>query len=200
MNRIGSEIISGVLSGLAFIVFYFFMDYGVLNSAVLSFGIYLGTALITKPPKKALKVERTNLTQNEINQIIRNGREQVEVIRNVGKLLEHQPVQETIFKICKVADVIFDDFVKDPKDIRAARKFIDYYLSTTQKIVVLYKELSQKPVHNEKEQKILEDTQRILVQIEETFHKQLGKLQEDDYLDLETELAVLEMTIKSEGI
>jgi len=99
-----------------------------------------------------------------------------------------------------VADSIFDDFIKDPKDVRAARKFIDYYLETTLKIVLLYTELSAKSVYSDQEKQVLEKAEQILKQIEDTFHKQLGKLQEDDYLDLATELDVLEMTMKSEGI
>lgn len=200
MKTFASELISGLVAGVTFLVFSLVLHQNILLSALLCAATYLGMYLLTRPKVQPIYVEDTRLTQPQIDQMINDGKRQVAAIKQAGKAIEGPIVRAKVDDICQVADEIFDDFQKDPKDIKAARKFLNYYLSSTAKVVNLYAELSNKSHFSNDERATLDRAERILEQIEATFHKQLNKLLADDYLDLDTELAVLEATMKSEGI
>jgi 5-bromo-4-chloroindolyl phosphate hydrolysis protein len=109
-------------------------------------------------------------------------------------------VRINILEICTTANDIFDDFVKDPKDIKIARRFILYYLDTTERIVAKYYQLSKSPYLSDDAKNTLNNVESTLVMIKDTFRKQLKKLTENDVLDLDAEVKVLKNTIKQEGI
>lgn len=194
------EITYGLCAGIVFLIFYLILDISLIFSIIIALLVYIGMNLLFTSGKKTLIVENTNLTIEEFKKIIKDGKEKIEKIKGIGREIKNKDVSISIEKICKVMDAIFDNFEKNPNDIKLARKFLDYYLDTVKRIVELYYELSGKEVYTDKEREILEKAEGILNQIETIFQKQLGKLQEGDYLDLETELEVLETTMKMEGI
>ncbi|MDD4296892.1 MAG: 5-bromo-4-chloroindolyl phosphate hydrolysis family protein [Ruminiclostridium sp.] len=140
------------------------------------------------------------ITRGELNKIVRNGREQVKHIEDIAlKIMKHN-VRVDILEICTTANDIFDDFVKDPNDIKIARRFILYYLDTTERIVTKYFQLGKAPYLSDDAKKTLQNVEQTLGMIKETFRRQLKKLTENDVLDLDAEVKVLQNTIKQEGI
>jgi 5-bromo-4-chloroindolyl phosphate hydrolysis protein len=140
------------------------------------------------------------ITRGELRRIVKDGREQVKRIEDIGlKVMKHD-VRINILEICTTADDIFDDFVKDPNDINIARRFILYYLDTTERIVAKYYQLSKAPYLSDEVKRTLNNVESTLVMIKDTFRKQLKKLTENDVLDLDAEVKVLKNTIKQEGI
>ena len=109
-------------------------------------------------------------------------------------------VRIEILEICTVANDIFDNFVKDPKDIKASRRFLIYYLDTTERIVAKYYELSRSTYLSDEAKKTLKNVENTLVLIKDSFRSHLKKLTENDVMDLEAEVKVLQNTIKREGI
>lgn len=140
------------------------------------------------------------ITRGELNKIVRNGREQVKRIEDIAlKIMKHN-VRVDILEICTTANDIFDDFVKDPNDIKIARRFILYYLDTTERIVTKYYQLGKAPYLSDDAKKTLQNVEQTLGMIKDTFKRQLKKLTENDVLDLDAEVKVLQNTIKQEGI
>jgi len=140
------------------------------------------------------------ITRGELRRIVRDGKEQVKRIEDIGlKVMKHD-VRINILEICTAANDIFDDFVKDPNDINIARRFILYYLDTTERIVAKYYQLSKAPYLSDDAKKTLNNVESTLIMIKDTFRKQLKKLTENDVLDLDAEVKVLKNTIKQEGI
>lgn len=140
------------------------------------------------------------ITRGEFNRIVRNGREQVKRIEDIAlKIMKHN-VRIDILEICTAANDIFDDFVKDPKDIKEARRFILYYLDTTERIVTKYHQLINAPYLSDDAKLTLKNVENTLGMIKDTFRRQLKKLTENDVLDLDAEVKVLQNTIKQEGI
>jgi 5-bromo-4-chloroindolyl phosphate hydrolysis protein len=109
-------------------------------------------------------------------------------------------VRVNILEICATANDIFDEFVKDPKDVKRARRFILYYLDTTERIVSKYYQLGKTPYLSDDAKKTLKNVENTLDLIKDTFRKQLKKLTENDVMDLDAEVKVLQNTIKQEGI
>ena len=151
-----------------------------------------------KPDDEELVFE--GMTRAEFRRIINDGRDQIKRIEDIGlKIMKHD-VRVNILEICTTATDIFDDFVKDPKDIKEARRFTLYYLDTTERIVTKYYQLGNAPYLSQDAKTTLKNVEQTLDMIKDTFRKQLKKLTENDVLDLEAEVKVLQNTIKQEGI
>ena len=190
----------GLGAGAAFLVFYLLLDRSLVFSLIMALLAFGGLNLLFAPAKKTLIIQNNTIPAGEFEKTIKDGKEKIRRIRDTGKAIKNEEARLSIEKICRVMDDIFDNFEKNPDDIRLARKFLDYYLDTVKRIVELYADLSGKEIYTGKEREVLAKAEKVLGQIEDTFHQQLGKLQEGDYLDLETELEVLETTMKMEGV
>lgn len=200
MKKSVKGIVCGLGAGAAYLIFYLFLDLSLILSLIIAVLVYAGLNLVTAPAKETLIIETAKVGAEEFAKTIKDGKEKIRFIRDTGKTIKNEEVRLNIEKICKVMDDIFVNVEKDPKDIRLARKFLDYYLDAAKRIVELYYELSKKEIYTDQEKEILAKAEKMLEQIEATFHQQLGKLQEGDYLDLSTELEVLETTMKLEGV
>lgn len=140
------------------------------------------------------------ITRGELKRIVREGREQVNRIEEIGLKIMNHTVRVDILEICSIANDIFDNFLKDPRDIKESRRFLNYYLDTTERIVSKYYELSKAVYLSDEAKKTLKDVESTLVLIKDSFRNHLKKLTENDVLDLEAEVKVLQNTIKREGI
>jgi len=138
--------------------------------------------------------------QHERAQIIaKEGVTKITKIRNQTAMIKNNDVAKKIRDICKIGLDIFDDLKKNPNDVNRAKPFTNYYLDSTAKIVNQYIDLSNNKNKTPELEESLKKVEDLLDNIEETFKKQLNLLLENDIMDLDTELQVLEKTMKMEG-
>ncbi len=193
---ISAAICSGIFS-LLFIV----VDAGALISLLLGGTAFAGGALLLSPDKidpvfEALAKEH-GITPGQLRKILKNGKEKVKILRNSAADLKDPAIKTEINKIAGTAEKIFQNFERDPKDIKAARQFITYYIDAAINVIKQYSDLSDNaPDKKDFQIKVTE----LLKTISKSFDTQLKKLYEDDFLNLDVEMKVLEKTIKSEGL
>lgn len=135
----------------------------------------------------------------QVEKAVKEGSERLRNIRAQTRLISDNEVAGKIQDICKTGLDIFDYIQKNPDDLTKAKQFINYYLDTTEKIVTKYVELISKKERNSEIDAAVSNVENVLDSIKETYSKQLHNLLEDDLLDLNTEIKVLEKTIKLEG-
>ncbi len=157
-------------------------------------------------PKKAPKSADDDefvcdgITRGELNRIVRDGKAQVSRIEDVGLKIMNHKVRIEVLEICTAANDIFNNFITDPLDIKTSRRFLLYYLDTTERIVSKYYELSKSTYLSDDAKKTLKNVESTLVLIKDSFRSHLKKLTDNDIMDLEAEVTVLKNTIKREGI
>jgi 5-bromo-4-chloroindolyl phosphate hydrolysis protein len=216
-------LLSAIIGFAIFVMFFKGLRSSLVISVVAAVISFFGSMLMSSSPKKE-KEKRSivkpapkqnknpvpmpgddeyvfeGMTRGEFRKIIVNGREQIKRIEDIGlKIMKHD-VRVNILEICATANDIFDEFVKDPKDVKRARRFILYYLDTTERIVSKYYQLGKTPYLSDDAKKTLKNVENTLDLIKDTFRKQLKKLTENDVMDLDAEVKVLQNTIKQEGI
>jgi 5-bromo-4-chloroindolyl phosphate hydrolysis protein len=147
-----------------------------------------------KKPDKSLAF--SGITPEMVGEALKEGRAMVQNLRAIGSRVSSPLVQFKVKQIADVADKILEDIRDDPQDLKAARPFLNYYLDSTVKILERYAELSAKKVLDRDVIASLKRVEDLLDAIRLSFHKQLAKLQENDMLDLDTEMAVLEKTMR----
>ncbi|TFG63735.1 MAG: hypothetical protein E4H36_04875 [Spirochaetales bacterium] len=192
---------AGLLGGAVFLLFLLLFNFTVLLSIAGGLGGLIAGALIfrkRKPDTMNIAVE--GVTQTMIEEALKDGQEKLAKLRAYSAKIQHREIKDKTDSICNTTGKILDDIKKDPKDYRAARQFLNYYLDSTLKILKRYVEISSHGASSSDIQSVLKKVENTLTTIDSAFKKQLAKLMEDDVLDLDTEITVLKRTIEMEGL
>lgn len=127
------------------------------------------------------------------------GRIKLAKLRACSIRIEDREIKGRADKICDLTVKMLENIRKDPKDLKPARPFLNYYLDTAITIVTRYTEISVHPARSRESDELLSRVGRTLAALETAFEKQLTVLLDNDLMDLDTELTVLETTITMEG-
>lgn len=201
-----SDILRSVLSIifgiLVFVLFFTILSYSIIISIIIGGVVFLVSALLSRPKRKRPLTSGyiTDVDEAPQDEKLREGFEKQQQLKQLKNRITKYEIREKVAKIIDVVDRIFDDFKKDPKDIREGRQFLNTYLDSTITIIEKYSDLSKSETKSEELQDALERTEALLDQINESFEVLLSKLLENDTLDLNVEIEVLEKTLKMEGL
>jgi 5-bromo-4-chloroindolyl phosphate hydrolysis protein len=195
-----------LLAGIGiFIALKSFLAYGTFLAMILAILGYVAIRIIWPKGQKAREggieiAGGAGISAQDAHRIITQCTDKVREIRAMTMRIKDNRVAEEVRGICKAAQDIIENFRKDPKDIKRARQFVNYYLDSTVKIVTRYVELSNKQVITPDTEKSLKKVEELMQSVKLSFEKQLEMLLEDDLMDLDTEVEVLKKTLKMEGM
>jgi 5-bromo-4-chloroindolyl phosphate hydrolysis protein len=163
-------------------------------------GVFLAIpAQITLLDELKRAAKAAGLSAEEIAAIITTGVNKVDHIREMNQTVMDTRINLDIQKIITVAEKIFEDFKRDPNDIRDARQFLNTYLDTTVELVQKYVKLQDR--QGEDAQAVKKKFRDSLAQIEELFETQYEKLVSDEVFEFDVELDVFKNIMKyEEGI
>lgn len=183
---------------------YLFYDfiYGRLPVAILLWFVtyIIAWKMLKKMQNRKVSPANTGaFTVFEVDKAVKQGTDKLRKIRNRTMMIKSNDTASKIQDICKTGADIFDYIQKNPDDLKKAKQFINYYLDATEKIVNRYVELSAAKEKSAEIEESLKKVEAMLQSINETYKKQLNNLLEDDLLDLNTEIKVLETTMKMEN-
>ena len=183
---------------------FFFALHATLFFSVLSgLGSFIGSYILIYAfkPKDQLSFDLGGpVTEQELNRTLQAGNEKVKQLEFYANAVKSEKVKQKLSQITAIVRDIFDDFRKDPKDIKYARQFLSYYLDTTIRIVKKYAELSSQNSRSPEIQATLLKAENMLDSIELAFEKQKTKLLRDDVMDLDVEIETLEKTFTAEDL
>jgi len=203
MKLIPRLLLTSTLGIALFALFFNFIEAGILLSFIFAIAGILGSFLLFTPkhinPELEKLAETYGITPDMIKKITKSGKKKIAKMRRVSRKTDDETVKEKIENICIIIEKIFKDFEHDPKDVKAARQFLNYYIDATLKIVQQYSLLSKKSPDSGRE-KTLRDVEESFAKIEKAFENQLNKLYDDDFLDLDAEISVLKKSIDSDGL
>lgn len=201
-SGLGASLLSALLGGGLFLLFMGIFQVGLPFSLVAAVAGYGAGMLLFSPRKKddGITMQLSGLSQESIERTIREGEDKLCQIQALKSQVRKPMIKNKVKEICTLIEKILEDFEKDPKDIKIARQFMNYYLDATIKILTRYVDISAQPVLSDKMQETVEKAERLIESIRKAFEIQLVKLLQDDVLDLDVEMSVLENTLKMEGM
>lgn len=203
-------IITAVLSIPVAVVFYLIFSkiapiLGVLFAVIGYLIAVMGIAKILINRKKKVEEDQKfdhifGVDGKKLQEVMAYGELRLKEIRNLNSQIKETEVKEKAKRIEELVKAIFDDFKEDPKDIRSARSFLNYYLDSTIKILSHYVDLSKEKIRTPDVDNNLKKAETLLGTIEESFKKQLNKLKQNNLMEMETEMEVLEKTLNMEDM
>ena len=108
-------------------------------------------------------------------------------------------VKRKIQQIIEISDKIVADAVDDPSDVPQIKKFLDYYLPTTIKLLNAYDRMGAQGVQGENITGTMKSIDEMLDTAIDAYNKLLDSLFANQAMDIETDIAVMNTLLKREG-
>ncbi|NLE23462.1 MAG: hypothetical protein GX624_11895 [Actinobacteria bacterium] len=131
-------------------------------------------------------------------QVLQPARRQVDAILHAAGSIGKPAVRDEVAGLCATADQIIAELAAKPRKLDAARGFLTYYLDAAQRIVDGYVNLARRGGSTPEITQTLARAEASLKVVQEAFDRQLAAVLEDRAMDLESEIELLERTVRSE--
>lgn len=155
-------------------------------------------AAAAKQEREAKKEESTG--NPELDKMLRDGRLAIAEMKRLDDNIADEDISADIVRLEQVTGKIFDQVKQDPKKLPQIRKFMDYYLPTTLKLLNAYDRASATGVSGENIDATMRKVEGMMKTIVSAFEKQLDALFGDEALDISTDITVLENMMAREGL
>lgn len=175
-------------------------------AAVLSAGVYLLLRAVCKDEEYEVEIpdtpkpEPASTGNPELDKMIRDGALAVEEMKRLDENIEDEKISQAIRELERTSQAIFQQVREAPEKLPQIRKFMDYYLPTTLKLLNAYDRMSSVGVGGENIDGTKERVEAIMDTIVAAFDKQLDGLFGAEALDVSADITVLETMLAREGL
>lgn len=136
----------------------------------------------------------------EIDPIVEEGNKALSEMGRLYMSIQDTEVRGKINEIMRITDKITQDAIQDPADIPQIRKFMNYYLPTTIKLLNAYDRMSAQGFEGENLDKSMKNINDMLDAAIVAYKKRLDSLFENQALDIETDIEVMNTMLAREGL
>ena len=136
----------------------------------------------------------------EVDPIIEEGNKALSEMGRLYMSIKDPEIRVKINEIMRITDKIVQDAIADPTDIPKIRKFMNYYLPTTIKLLNAYDRMDSQGIEGENIDKSLKSISEMLDAAILAYKKQLDSLFANQALDIETDIAVMNAMLNREGL
>ena len=187
--------------------FYKPIHYGI--SAVISAVVFFAVQAVCKnggvigaeeAPKAEEKPREETTGNAELDKMLKDGRMAIAEMKRLDDNIADPGISADIVRLEQVSEKIFEEVKRDPKKLPKIRRFMDYYLPTTLKLLNSYDRMSATGVSGENIDTTLAKVEGMMRTIVAAFEKQLDSLYGADALDISTDITVLETMMAREGL
>lgn len=142
----------------------------------------------------------SNIANPEMVKAIEEGNSYILQIRRANEAIPGEEISAKLFRLEALIKKIFEVLKKKPDQLPKLRKFMNYYMPTTLKLVKTYQELDAQPVEGENIRRSKAEIEKTLDTINLAYEKLLDSFFEDAAMDISTDITVLETMFAQEGL
>ena len=153
-----------------------------------------------EPKKEPEKEEKSHTGNPEVDKIIDEGREYLKKLRAADDAIPDETLSEDITRMERASADIFRYIADHPEKAPQIRKFMNYYLPTTLKLLNAYDRMSSQGVEGQNISGTMERVESMMSNIVTAFERLLDSLFGDQALDISTDITVLENMMAREGL
>ena len=135
-----------------------------------------------------------------VDSLVEKGQEMLTQIRHENDLIPDAQLTDQMNQLDKVANQIFHTVAEHPEKAPQIRRFLDYYLPTTLKMLTGYRKMDERQVAGKEAQATRAQIREAMDTVLKAFDKQLNALYQDDMLDLSTDIDVMETMLRQDGL
>ena len=140
-------------------------------------------------------------TGNEaLDNMLKDGRLAISEMKRLDDAIDDEKISADIVRLEEISAKIFDHVKANPQKLPQIRKFMNYYLPTTLKLLNAYDRMDQQGIEGENISSTKEGVAGIMDKIVKAFEKQFDSLFGDQAMDISTDITVLENMMAREGL
>lgn len=121
-------------------------------------------------------------------------------MRRLNDAIEDEEISQRIDQLEETTGKIIDQVVAQPEKLPQIRKFMNYYLPTTLKLLNAYDRMGAAGVSGENIDGTMNKIETMMDTIVMAFHKQLDALFRDEAMDIASDITVMENLLAREGL
>ena len=136
----------------------------------------------------------------EVQAVVDEGDRAHRELEHLYATIPNLEVKGKIRELIDVSDKIIEDAVNDPNDVPQIKKFLDYYLPTTIKLLNAYDRMGAQGIEGENISGTMSSIEEMLDTAVAAYKKLLDSLFANQALDVETDIEVMNTLLKREGL
>ena len=171
-------------------------------AVAVALAAYFAGCCFFKDVKEVIEVEpEPERTGNEaLDKMIADGQLALKEMRRLDDAIDDEIISGQIRRLEELSAKIFDQVKLKPAKLPQIRKFMDYYLPTTLKLLNAYDRMDSQGVSGGNISGTMERVENIMGTIVTAFERQLDALFGAEALDISTDITVLENMMAREGL
>lgn len=150
-------------------------------------------------PQPEKKEEKSQTGNPEVDKIIDEGREYLKKLRAADDAIPDEALSQCITRMERASADIFRYIADHPEKAPQIRKFMNYYLPTTLKLLNSYQRLSSQSVKGENITSTMFNIAGMMHTVADAFEKQLDALFSEEAMDISADITVFETMLEQEG-
>lgn len=150
--------------------------------------------------QRELERKKKSTGNPELDKIIYEGDDYIQKLRTLNDAIEHEGVSNCIDRMEAASRGIFEFVTERPAKIPEIKKFMNYYLPTTLKLLTSYEKLDRQAVKGENISATMFDIEGMMETIATAFEKQLDTLFGTEAMDIQADIEVFETILTQEGL
>lgn len=153
-----------------------------------------------KEEEAASQKKQLSAEEAAVQSVIEEGGRYIKQIKEANDAIASPEVSEKLYRLETIITKIFGHIQKNPGALPETRKFIEYYMPTTLKLVNAYREFDAQPIQGDNIIKSKKEIESTLDTINEAFVNLFDSLFEDVAMDISTDISVLQTMLAQEGL
>ena len=151
-------------------------------------------------PEPAPEPQQPEGTGNpDLDAFILEGQRAVSEMNRLNDNIADEEISRRISRLTELTGKIFAHVTANPRKLSRARRFVNYYVPTTIKLLNAYDRMGSQGVEGENIGGTMRKIEDILDTIVTAFEKQLDNLFSEEAMDISADITVLEGMIEREG-
>ena len=155
---------------------------------------------IQKPEESKAENKGTVDENSELYRTIKAGRGYIIEIRQANERIPGEEISRKLDRLEEVTTKIFICVEKHPEQLSEIRRFMEYYLPTTLKLVNTYSEFDSQIIQGDNITSAKTEIENTLDTINDAFAKLLDSLFEDAAMEVSADISVLNTLLAQEGL
>ena len=156
--------------------------------------------LIVPDPEPEVPPEPVSTGNPEVDALMAERDRAVSEMRRLNDNIEDEKISAQIDRMEAVTEKIFSHVAENPKKLPQIRRFLNYYLPTTLKLLNAYDRMGAAGVSGANIDGAMGKIDSMLDTVVAAFDRQLDALFADEALDISTDITVMEQLLSQEGI
>ena len=145
--------------------------------------------------------EETFAYGSDTAQLLKEGRDYMDRVRDMRqKIVSDDPMAAKIDRMMDITEKIFSHVKEEPESASGLRRFMEYYLPTTEKLISAYEKLDEQPEAGNNITQTKEEISDAMDTINNAFENLLDSMFQDVAWDVSSDISVMKTMLRQDGL